>query len=175
MVVLTTLDYLDTDVQQGLVDFARDGGSVIIGPRIPQLDSLMRPCSVLADALAGTDDKGGVREARVGSGSVTVVSDLATVPEAVSRALRVAGVHEVTVNDPRLEVTIHSDPQDPSTKLVFVANPSAEPVEAEVGIGVGLKDVRDVWAGRDVDTSGATIAEPLAPYSIHVYRCIVTG
>lgn len=175
VVVLTTLDYLDEGVQRSLVDFARGGGRVVIGPKVPQLDSVMRPCSVLADATGELRPAGGFGTARVGSGSITVVSDLGAVPRAVAEALRDAGAHEVTTNDSRLDVTIHSDPHDPSTRLVFVANPSAEPIDAEVSVGVELKDVQEVWDGRDVTTSGATLAEHMAPYSIHVYRCTVTA
>jgi beta-galactosidase len=175
VVVLTTLDYLDEGVQRALVEFARGGGRVVVGPKVPGLDSVMRPCSVLADAIGQPGSAGGVATARVGAGAVTVVSDLQAVPQAVAAAVRDAGVHEVTTNDPRLDVTIHSDPQDPSTLLVFVANPSAEPVDAEVSVGVGLKEVQEVWDGRDVTTSGSHLAEPMAPYSIHVYRCTVTA
>lgn len=173
VVVLATMDYLDSGVQQALVDFARNGGSVVIGPKVPQLDSLMRPCSVLADAMGIA--AGGEQSTRVGAGSITLVSDLADVPTVVSRVLRAAGVHEVTSNDSRLDVTVHSDPDDASTKLVFVANPSAEPIDAEVDLGVDLKDVIEVWSDRDVVTSGSTIHEPMEPYSIHVYRCVVTA
>lgn len=175
VVVLTTLDYLDEGVQRSLVDFARGGGRVVVGPKVPQLDSVMRPCSVLADAIGELGSAGGFGTARVGSGSITVVSDLGAVPRAVAEALHDAGAHEVTTNDARLDVTIHSDPHDPSTRLVFVANPSAEPIDAEVSVGVELKDVQEVWDGRDVTTSGATLAEHMAPYSIHVYRCTVTA
>ncbi|WP_216699339.1 alpha-amylase family protein [Actinotalea ferrariae] len=175
VVVLTTLDYLDEGVQRGLVDFAREGGHVVVGPKVPELDSVMRPCSVLADAIGEARSADGVVTVDVGSGSITVVSDLQSVPQAVADVVRDAGVHEVTTNDPRLDVTIHSDPQDPSTVLVFVANPSAEPIDAEVSMGVGIKEVQEVWDGRDVTTSGGSIAEPMAPYSIHVYRCTVTA
>lgn len=175
VVVLTTLEYLDARVQGALVDFAHKGGHVIVGPKLPQLDSLMRPCTVVSDAVgkAGTAD--GIRMTRVGSGTITVVSDLTAVPAAVAGVLRDAGVNEVRRNDFGLDVTVHSDPHDPAAKLVFVANPTAERIEAEVSLGVDLKDVREIWDARDVEPLGAVIAEPIPPYSIHVYRCTVTA
>lgn len=176
LVVLTTLDYLAEEVQRGLVDFATAGGTVLVGPRVPTLDSLMRPCPVLADTLAqatATDE--GARAAQVGAGSIVVVSDADAVPAVVARLAAEAGVHEVGTNDPALEVTVHSDPKDPSTRLVWVANPTAEAITAEVTIGVGLATVREIWDGRDVTTDGKTIAEPMPPYTIRVYRCTVTA
>lgn len=175
VVVLTTLDYLDEGVQRGLVDFARKGGSVVVGPKVPRLDSLMRPCTVLADALGDATMVDGVQTAHLGTGTVTVVGDLASVPSAVARVLRDAGADEVSTNNPALDVTVHSDPHDPGAKLVFVANPTAEPIDTEVSLGVDLKDVREVWDARDVEFAGAVIAEPMPPYSIHIYRCTVTA
>jgi len=175
VVVLTTLEYLDERVQKALVDFARKGGTVLVGPKLPSLDSLMRPCTILAEAVGDADTTEGVRTARLGTGSITVVGDLDSVPAAVARVVRNAGVHEVTRNDPRLDVAVHSDPHEPAAKLVFVANPTAEPVDAEVSLGVDLKEVHEIWDDRDVKLSGPVIAERVPPYSIHVYRCTVTA
>lgn len=175
VVVLTTLDYLDEGVQRALVDFAHQGGSVVIGPKVPQLDSLMRPCAVLADAVGDAATADGVRTVRMGGGSITVVGDLASVPAAVAHVVRDAGAQEVSRNDLRLDVTVHSDPHDPAAKLVFVANPTADPIDAEVSLGSELKEVREIWDARDVEPNGPSIAEPMRPYSIHVYRCTVTA
>ena len=175
VVVLTTFDYLDEGVQRSLVDFARDGGTVLIGPKVPALDSLMRPCSVLADAVGAAADDGGVRAASVGSGLITVVHDLSAVPRVVSQVTAGAGVYQVATNDPALDVTVHSDAQDPTVKVVFVANPTDHAIDATVTPGFGLGPVRELWDERDVVTDGSVIAESMAPYSIHVYRCTVTA
>ena len=175
VVVLTTLDYLDEGVQRALVDFARQGGTVVIGPKAPTLDSRMNPCTVLADALADASPGHGSRTAKVGSGSVVLVTDIDAVPGVVARVAKDAGLFQAQVNDSLLDVTIHSDPGDPTTKIVFVANPTAEPISAEVDLGTPLSAVRELWDGRNVTIAGSTIAEPMAPYSIHVYRCAVTA
>ncbi len=176
LVVLTTLDYLDEGVQRALVDFAKAGGTVLIGPKMPRLDSLMRPCTVLADALASAvESEQGALKVRVGAGAIVNVPSLDAVPAVVTQTAVEAGVFEVGTNDPALDVTIHSDAQDPTTKLVWVANPTAEPVAAEVTIGVPLRSVHEIWDGRDVTTDGKVIAEALPPYTIRVYRCTVTA
>ncbi len=176
LVVLTTLDYLSEDVQRSLVGFAAAGHTVLVGPRVPTLDSLMRPCTVLADAIAGavaTDE--GARVARVGAGAIVLVADVDAVPAVVARTVDESGAFEVAVNDPALDVTVHSDPHDPATKLVWVANPTAQPVAAEVTVGVSLGAVHEIWDDRGVATDGKTIAEALPPYTIRVYRCSVTA
>lgn len=176
VVVLTTLEYLDETVQRGLVEHARRGGTVVVGPVAPHLDSLMRPCTVLADALAGASaDADGVVEAPVGDGSIVLVPDLTTLPAAVARAARAAGATAATASDAALDVTVHADPADPPTRLVFVANPTAEAITAEVRPGFPVGTAREVWDGRDVATDGSGITERIAPYSIHIYRCTVTA
>lgn len=175
VVVLTTLDYLSASTQAALVAHAERGGAVVIGPKVPVLDSLMRPCTTLGDAVGHADLSAGVSTTSVGAGSITVVSDLEQVGAAVAQAARAAGVHEADRNDSALDVTIHSDPHDPSTKVVFVANPTDKPIDASVALGFAISDVREIWDDRAVATDGRSIAESMAPYSIHVYRCTVTA
>ncbi|WP_024285606.1 alpha-amylase family protein [Cellulomonas sp. KRMCY2] len=176
VVVVSTLDYLDAGLQASLVAFAEAGGTVVMGPKAPTLDSVMRPCTVLADALAGaTVSAQGARVAAVGSGRLVLVSELAQVAAVLAEVGEAAGLTRVTVNDPGLDVTVHGAGDDPTAKLVFVANPTAVPIAAVVEVGGRLGAVRELWDGRDVTTDGTAIAETLAPYSIHIYRCTVTA
>jgi beta-galactosidase len=175
VVVLTTLDYLDEGTQRALVDYATAGGTVVIGPKAPTFDSLMRPCTILADAVSGAAAVAGRTTASVGAGCIVVVHDVAQIGSALSDVAVSTGLTEVAVNDPALDVTVHSDAADPATKIVFVANSSAEPIDAQVRLGVGLTAVRELWDGRDVAVPGNVIAEPMAAYSIHIYRCSVTA
>lgn len=174
VVVVATLDYLDASLQQALLAYARAGGTVVIGPKAPVLDSLMRPCTVLADALADGSESEGGRSADVGTGRLLLVSSLEHVPTAIDEVGATRGMAKVTVNHPALDVAVHGAADDPTAKIVFVANPTAETVDAAVHVGGRLSAVRELWDGRDVQTDGGTIAETLAPYSINVYRCTVT-
>lgn len=47
MVVVPTFEFMDRAVQQRLLDFARAGGTLVVGPRAPELDERMEPCEVL--------------------------------------------------------------------------------------------------------------------------------
>ena len=176
VVVVSTLDYLDAGLQASLVAFAQAGGTVVMGPKAPALDSVMQPCTILADALAGaTVSAQGAQVAAVGAGRLVLVSDIAQVPAVLAEVGATAGLTRVSVNDPGLDVTVHGAGDDPTAKLVFVANPTSEPIAAVVEVGGHLGAVRELWDGRDVTTDGTAIAETLAPYSIHIYRCTVTA
>lgn len=175
VVVLTTLDYLDANLQQALLDHAAAGNTVVIGPKAPTLDSAMRPCSLLADALATAPASDGHRTVPVGAGSLVLVEDAASVPDVVRQVGRAAGLTAWATNDPRLDVAIHGTADDPAAKVVYVANPTAEPIDARISLSSTVADVRELWTGRDVVVDADAITDKLDPYSIAVYRCTVTA
>lgn len=176
VVVVTTLDYLDSATQEALVSYARAGGTAVIGPKVPRLDSAMRPCGILAAALDNAaPTAAGARVAECGSGRIVLVTDLDAVPGVLSEACDEAGVLRVAAGDPALEVVVHSAPGNPGVKVVFAANPTAAPIAAEIKIGARLDAVREIWDGRDVATDGKTIAETLPAHTIRVYRCAVSA
>ena len=80
-VLLATFDYLDSDTQKALVDYAAGGGVLVIGPEAPWLDSLNAPPRRRHDRRArrGYVDTGprrplGLGGNPVGSSSLTTVS-----------------------------------------------------------------------------------------------------
>lgn len=176
VVAVTTLDYLDAGLQRALLDFARAGGTVLAGPKAPTLDSVQRPCRVLADVVeAGPAEADGVRSVPVGEGRIVLVSAADRLPEVIDQIAAEDALTVVRTNDPGLDVTVHVDPADPGTRLVFVANPTDAPIDARVTVGAPLHGVRELWADRDVPTDGVAVAETLPAYSIHIYRCTVTA
>ena len=163
-------------MQRALVAYAHKGGTVVFGPKAPDLDSLMRPCTILADALAGAAVTGaGAQAAQVGGGRLVLISDLGAIPGVLGEIATQAGLTQVFANDPALDIAVHSDPADATSKLVFVANPTTATIEAKVSVAVDLDSARELWSDREVPVEGNTIAETLAPYSINIYRCTVTA
>ncbi|MFB9954526.1 beta-galactosidase [Cellulomonas denverensis] len=175
LVVVTTLDYLDAGLQQSLLRHAEAGNTVVMGPKAPALDQTMRPCTILADALAAGTETDGVRRATVGTGRLVLVRDLDRVPEVVAAEGRDAGVTAWTANDPALDVAIHGTPEDPAAKVVYVANPTDREIAATVRPGTVTGTVTELWSGRTVPVEDGAITDTLPPYSIHVYRCTVTA
>lgn len=168
-VVLATFDYLDEAVQRNLVAFAQAGGLVVLGPQVPHLDSLMRPCDVLAQALAGeSESHPGGQSVAVGAGRIVVVRDRADLPAALDAALASAGAGRVRSNDERLDVVVHHDVSDDSRLVVFVCNPSDEKIAARVDVGVTAAHAVDLWEGTPLDLQGDVLALDLPPYTITI-------
>jgi beta-galactosidase len=74
-------------------------------------------------------------------------------------------------NDSRLDVTIHRVPGDASRVVIYVANPTADPIDAEVGIGQALGTVTELWTGQAVTPRGSILAVAMPAYSIQIFEC----
>jgi beta-galactosidase len=169
VVLLTTFEYLDEITQLRLVRYAEGGGTVIIGPQVPSLDSIMRPCSLVADRLTGdgTAVPGGTSWA-VGAGRIIVVSDRSRIPDALEVVLPDANVAHVSKSDDRVDVVVHREPSNDGRRVVFVCNPTDAPMAVRVGVDAMITDAVEMWDGGILPIKAGTLALDLAPYSITV-------
>lgn len=159
-VVVTSFDYMDTQTQQALVDFAAAGGTVVLGPKVPTLDSLMQPSRVLADAVAAGRDR------------IVVVEDLATVPAVLEETLAANSSSRVTKNDTRIDIVVHREEQS-DRRVVFVCNPTAEAIQARVGIGTSISSATDAWSNGTFTVEDGELVLDLPPYTIEICDCAV--
>ena len=74
-------------------------------------------------------------------------------------------------NDPRLDVAIHGYPDQSDRLIVFIANPSAQAINAEVGLNVSLKSVKEIWEERPVQAGNRSWRDALPAYTIKIYEC----
>lgn len=171
--VVSSYEYLSAELQAALVAYAQTGGTVVLGPRLPSLDEAMKPCGTLTNACgAGRSLLGGTSYA-VGSGRIVLVPDLGDGGAILAAALADVGATRFSRNDRRLDVTIHRVPGDASRAVVFVCNPVADPIDAEVGIGAELGKVTDLWTGEPVTPRGSVLAVPMPGYSIKIFECVL--
>jgi beta-galactosidase len=177
VLVLSTYEYLDASLQAELVRFAEEGGSVILGPRLPRLDSLMRPCDTLGAAiaassgtpLAAADGSAGTAYP-VGRGRIVHITRAEDAARAVAVLSEELDLVRFTKSDPRLDVTIHLNADDPDRFVFFVANPTAEAIDAEVVPSISLGSVTEIWEGRPVPVLDGVLREAMDPYSIRIYE-----
>ncbi len=177
-VVVSSFEYMGAAVQRTLLDYASSGGRAVIGPRVPTLDERMRPDETLKSALVGAKQRPLLADNQrvgtaywIGQGHIIVLSDFSVPAVALAAALGGASPTRFTRNDARLDVAIHQVPGDASRMVVFVANPTADSIQAEVDLHRRLKSARELWEDRVVDTSGTTVFDALPPYSIKIYEC----
>jgi beta-galactosidase len=155
-VVVSSFEFMAADVQRKLVEFAR-AGTVVLGPRVPTLDERMQPDETLKAAI------------EAGAGHF-VVTDLANPAEALDAALGGLELVRFTRNDPRLDVAVHAPAGEGERRIVYVANPTAETIQAEVSLTPAVTFVREVWDDRAAG-GDTTLREELPPYTITIYDC----
>lgn len=153
-VVVSSFEYMAADVQRKLAEFAAAGGTVVLGPRLPHLDERMRPDATLRRAVGA------------GEGRIVHLTDLS----ALQSAFDGLDLVSFTRNDPRLDVTVHAPRRDDGRRLVYVANPTAEAIAAEISPTPAVTFLRELWEDRPIDADG-TLREELAPYTIGIYEC----
>jgi beta-galactosidase len=177
VLVLGSFEYMNVALQKKLVEFAESGGHVILGPRIPTLDEYMQENRTLSSTLqAAKRDSLVLRREEIGSvyalgkGSITHLTNLANSDEAFEAAMQGFNLVRVVKNDARFDVTIHRSPENPHCLIIFVCNPTAEPIEAKVDLNFPLKSLKDIWDDRSVPLDGQSFREALPPYKILIYE-----
>ena len=180
VLVLSAFEFMSVSLQEKLVKFAESGGRVVLGPKLPRLDEQMNAEETLLQSLQAADrssisvdgvDIGDLY--RLGKGSVAHLSTLdqpapTRIIEAVLGDLELVRAEK---NDERLDVAVHKPLDESGRTIVFVANPTAEPIKAEIGLGAGLKYVDDIWEEKAVKINGRLFADELPAYTIKVYAC----
>jgi beta-galactosidase len=160
-VYLQSVDFMDPADQANLLNYVEDGGRLVIGPQMPRLDPFLRQSEVFARFL---DHRG---RAELGNGELiwTDGSDLADI------------AHELS---PLPEYRLESGPADLAVlrrgaqTLVFLANPTANPVTATVCFD-GERTFTSVWRCAETSVAAGQFAVELVPYSVRIFEVSATG
>ncbi len=175
-IIVSSFEYLSSAVQSKLLGYVKQGGVAVLGPKLPGLNEFFESDETLAAAVKGAKatEIAGVGKTvatsyAVGQGHMVVINDLADLETALIAALNQAKAVPVTKNNPKLDVTIHRGAEADGKTIVFVANPTADPILSEVGIGVDASRVTEVWSGDQITVTGSVWQDALEPYTIKTY------
>ncbi|MDR3374951.1 MAG: beta-galactosidase [Ancalomicrobiaceae bacterium] len=175
-VLLSSFEFLGSVVQAKLLAYVKAGGTLVVGPQLPTLNERFAADTTLADAAKAARatpitlvDRRAATRYSVGAGTLVVIDSLADVDAVLSVVLGSAGIVPVSKNHPKLDVTIHRDPAIAGKAVVFVANPTATAIDAEVGIGQTVVHVTEVWEGKPVTITAIGWKDAFAPYTIKTY------
>ncbi|MDH5443223.1 MAG: hypothetical protein OEX16_02820, partial [Hadesarchaea archaeon] len=184
VLVLASFEYMSSDFQENLLDFARGGGVVVLGPKIPTLDEKFHEKEILKKYLSPEKSVGitlgdktvGVKH-EVGKGSVVHLPELDKRESGriLGRILEDAGIWKVEKNDPRIDVTIHENIKEPERRIVFVANPTSDKIPTEIGLDKVPASVREIWENKAVEIKDGKLVDELHPYTIRIYDCAFGG
>ncbi len=172
-VVVSSFEFMGADVQLKLVEFAAVGGAVVLGPRLPRFDERMRPHEMLRQAIEAAASKplGEIGTIyRIGHGRIVHLEDFSRPAEALEAALDGLELIRFERNDSRLDVSVHAPVSGGERRVVYVANPTAESIDAEVSLTPPVTFIGEAWTGRTLDV-GEKLREELPPYTVKIYEC----
>ncbi len=177
-VIVSSFEFMGAKLQRKLIEYAKAGGTVVLGPRLPNLDEKMESDTTLLDALqpgtqtllvSGSEILGYVFPA--GKGQFIHLPQLINAEKVLDVILGSLDAVKVEKNDMRLDLTVHNLPEKKGSLLVFVCNPTADAIDARVGINVPLKCVKEIWSDQEVKADGKTWSDVLPAYTIKIYEC----
>lgn len=159
--IAPTFEIMAADEQARLVDYAKEGGVLVIGPRIPELDDRMAPCEIIGKELKGKPKKlEGFHNAqlyKVGKGNILVTGGL---PD--TEVMRTVGVEAVAalagiernlvVSERLIETAFHKDCSGPGGVL-YLANPTKDSLKTML-IFEGSRKFIDLWSGSEINGAG---------------------
>jgi beta-galactosidase len=153
IVYMQATDFMSLPDQSKLLEYVKQGGRLIVGPGLPDLDATLKPASVLGQYLKqpGT--------VAIGQGQLTWAP-----AEAVSNVVLPAP--EFQCDQPQLEVTVL---RRDGTTLLALANSSAIDLESTLTFA-GPRTFRSAWGDAQIKTGQGRAIFATAAYSIQIWE-----
>ena len=156
LVCVPCADFMDADAQHRLLDYVRSGGTLVIGPIVPDLDAMLRPVRILSEGLSSP---GAVQ---VGQGHL-IWLPTARIDDDLEPLLPRL---EYGCDQPAVDLVLHS--RD-GRQLLFIANPTAQPMDVTVSFA-GRRTFRAAWDEPRILTGDAAISLTLPAYTVRIWE-----
>ncbi len=130
-VLVPTVDFLDPCAQEQLLNYAREGGNLILGPVLPHLTPDFQESAIFAEYFQATGTTA------LGKGRVTWVGT-AELPEALAENLPAP---TYACSEPQVELTVH---RHGTRELLFAANPTASLLKPRICFQ-GERKLQPAW------------------------------
>lgn len=156
LIILSSYDFMDESAQQKIIQYVKEGGTVIAGPGLPYLNTDM----------GYTDYFKGIKKGEniIGNGKIYYIDDYKDIIEIIER-LDIE--REYTLSNSNLELSLFKSTDD-ANDLLFVANPTDEEITSQICFS-GIRKFKNAWKAEDI--SGVDKVEiRLKPYSIKIWE-----
>jgi beta-galactosidase len=146
--VVPTFDLIEPALVARLKTFVANGGILLTGPRAPKFDSALHPSKI---ALPGENLP------------AEALTDRALLDRAVAK---LPSLREAPAKEPDVDTSLYRR-ADGAPALLFVGTSANRPRTATVVLE-SAATVEDIFSGEKF--SGETLAIPLSPYSVRLFR-----
>jgi Glycosyl hydrolases family 35 len=184
VLALTSFEFMDSKVQNNLLEFAKKGGTVILGPKIPYLNTqflkeekLSKNLSNEAMTKISLNRKTIGFNYKVGKGGIIQLLELdkKKMGKILDAVLKTANVLKMAKNNPKLDIALHKKVGDPKRCLIFVANPTSETIKAEIKLTVAINSAKDIWRNRKIEIKNKKLVDEVLPYTVMMYEGSLRG
>ncbi|MBN2498438.1 MAG: beta-galactosidase [Deltaproteobacteria bacterium] len=169
LLILPTVEFLSRRDAERLLDYMRRGGTLVVGPDLPDRDERGRKLGLLTRARS--------EPAICGQGRLVLWPDLdKRTPKQLESDLREAGRRAgcrllPDPADESLETALHVE-KHTGRLFVWIANPTAQERQAEISVPLGRRFL-DIWRVRATERGDdGHLATSLPPYSVRVFEVL---
>jgi len=158
--IVPSFEFMAEWEQVRLLDYAKSGGTLVMGPKVPELDEKMNGSSSIREYVTGEagslEGLDGAEIYKVEKGAIVLVPRISTDKEdrkgAVKALAAYAGLrNRFTVDDEGLEIRFHE--RSGTGGVLFVANPTGETRSGKIGFK-GKRKFEDLWSGEVMEAQG---------------------
>lgn len=155
-VLAPMVDFLDPCAQEQLLEYARAGGDLILGPGMPYLTPDLAACQLLGEQLSqpGTTT--------VGAGHLTWTTTQ-TLPETLSAHIPAS---PVTCDDPCIDLVLCRRGE---CELLFAANPTDSTHRVTLSVQ-DAKQLQAAWYSTPTLSSAGAMPTDLPPYTVWIWE-----
>ena len=182
--LVPTFEFMSAESQSRLVEFAEAGGTLIVGPEIPDRDAFMEAGEVLGRRMRRPTDKicgePECVEFACGEGRIVLLTDTAPAPgkpeekvwlSVLKEVLERAGVRRFyAASIPGIETALHENPGGKGGRVLFAANPSDRAAEARIPLESPGR-FRDLLTGEEFNCP-ETLVLPLEAYTVRMLEVL---
>ncbi len=175
-IIVTSFDYLTKDTAKKLVEYVENGGNLIIGPNIPEMDESFKEESLLKTYVEKASveslevsGKKTLKKYSSGKGNLFLISEKEDVENSVKKALDDLHAAKIRKTNKKVDAVLHKH-KTKDEYVLFVANPTSEEINAEVELQVSAKSLKDVWNDKETKIENGVLKEKLSPYEIKIFN-----
>jgi len=170
LAVVNSFPFMDEPAQERLAAYVKQGGTLLMGPVVPELDASMRPCTVLKDlVVAGETEGQGIGSAevlRAGEGRIILhQGEASDFPESLlSSVVEMLGLKLPFKTEAPVEWSLFQGEK----KILFLVNPTEGAVETSLSFDATVR-LKDLWTGEEIAAAGR-IMIPISPFTVRMFE-----
>jgi beta-galactosidase len=175
-ICVPSFEFMTQKLQDKIIEVAKNGSIVILGPKIPELNEYFEKYRVIYDAISLAqktdityDGKTVAVEYKLGKGAIVLVKDVNDLPYVMESVLKLYNVHRIEKSPTTIDAVLHVNRETPNEAMLFVANPTSQYIKATVTLPHDVKEIIEVWSEKKFPEVKSELVDEIPPYTIKTY------